>query len=236
MSSPGQTKFLTAPRFAEIPWLVHGFGSKLWTLRDFKKGPEWQGFSVVWLKQIHSDVIHFIERPAERRLEGDALATDTAGLFLVIKTADCLPVFLADEAKRVIAAVHCGWRGTRLRILERVVLGLRERYGCRPGSLLAASGPCIGSSCYEVGEDVREAFAEAELPLTVFRRVPGKSGKYFLNLGEANRLQLLRAGLRASNLFDVAGCTHCDPNFHSFRRDKNDAGRLYNFIGIRGEG
>ena len=234
MRSAALPAYLTVPRLSKIPWLIHGFGLKRFALAHIETQPEGRKSSVVWMKQAHSRALHFIERPVDRRLHGDALATSLPGFFLVIKTADCLPVFLVDESKRVVAAVHCGWRGTGLRILEHVVLGLRERYGCEPAALLAASGPCIGSGCYEVGEDVRQAFREANLPLRVFRREPGRAGKYLLDLREANRRQLLEAGLRPKNIFDVTPCTHCDLNFHSYRRDKSAAGRLFNFIGIRG--
>jgi YfiH family protein len=233
MISPAAPKFSTVPRFTKIPWLVHGFGSKSFTLADLKTWPGWKTFSVVWMKQVHSNSVRFIDGPPESRLRGDALATDRSGLLLVVKTADCLPIFLVDDKKRVAAAVHCGWRGTAHRILEHVVSGLRERYDCDPAGLLAASGPCIGEACYEVGEDVRQAFREPRLPLVVFRRRPGRAGKYFLDLRGANRRQLIEAGLRPKNIFDVAACTYCDIRYHSYRRDKSAAGRLFNFIGIR---
>ncbi len=90
------------------------------------------------------------------------------GLLLIIKTADCLPVLLVDESRRVIAAVHCGWSGTLQLVLEKVVLGMMERYGCRNADLLAGFGPCIGGDCYEVGEDVRRGFAGAGFPAELF--------------------------------------------------------------------
>ena len=226
--------FLTVPRLARIPWLVHGFGTRLWALEDFGKRAGLNDFKVVWLKQTHSNDVHFIDAPPRRRLLGDALATGEPEILLVVKTADCLPVFLVDEGARVVAAVHAGWRGTRGRILERAVQELRDRRGSSPRSLLAALGPCIGASCYEVGEDVRRAYMEAGMDGDLFRPVPGaESGpKYLLNLKEANRRQLIGRGLRPENIFDVAICTHCDARLLSFRRDHDRTARLYNFIGM----
>ena len=232
MSSSPPSRYITVPRFSRIPWLTHGFGTRSWVLEDFKKHKDRKKFLGISLSQVHSSKIHFIDKVPERHIQGDALATDKPELILIVRTADCLPVFLADESKRVVASVHCGRRGTRERILEHVVLGLHERYGCEPTSLLAALGPCIASSCYEVGDDVRHSFYEARLSTDVFRPHPRRLGKYFLDLREANRAQLLAQGLRLKNILNVAICTHCDANFHSYRRDRRATGRLLNFIGI----
>ena len=226
--------YLTVPHLARIPWLIHGFGTRHWTLADFHKSPGWENFEIAWLKQIHSGEIRFVESASRGRLKGDALATDRPRIFLIMKTADCLPVFLVDRSKRVVSAVHCGWRGTRQRILERVVAGLGARYGCRPASLLAALGPCIEAACYEVGNDVRDDFRAAGIAGDVFRPIGARPGKYLFDLRKANRRQLAAAGVSASNIFDVNLCTHCDPRLHSFRRDRNTSARLYNFIGIKG--
>ena len=225
--------FLTVPRLTRIPWLVHGFGTRHWKISDLRRREGWENFKIVWLKQIHTDRIHYMESGSSGRRQGDALATDDPGIFLIMKTADCLPVFLVDRSKRVVAAVHCGWRGTRRRILEHVVDGLRARYGCRPASLLAALGPCIGAPCYEVGDEVRGEFLAAGLADDDFRSVAGRPGKYLFDLRQANRRQLIGAGLDARGILDVPFCTHCEARFHSYRRDRDTSARLFNFIGIR---
>jgi len=234
MNAPAAPSFLTVPRLSQIPWLIHGFGTRLWALKDFRNRSPWKDFKVVWLKQTHSEEVHFIAAAPRRRLLGDALATGEPEILLVVKTADCLPVFLIDEGARVVAAVHAGWRGTRGRILERVVQELRDRRGSTPRSLLAALGPCVGASCYEVGEDVRRAYQEAGLDGDLFRSIAGAAAepKYLLDLKEANRRQLIGRGLRPKNIFDVALCTHCDERLLSFRRDRDRTARLYNFIGM----
>jgi polyphenol oxidase len=233
--------YLTHPRFAALPWLIHGFGTREGSPDDFGRNRKttWPGFTVVELKQTHSDALHFMESVPARRRAGDALATDRSGMLLVIRTADCLPVLLADETRKVVAAVHAGWRGTSRGILARVVRELGARYGSSPSSLAAVLGPCIGPACYEVGEDVRMSFREAgrgEAP-AVFRATKSggraAAGKYLLDLRAANRLQLEAEGVRPDAVFDIPLCTHCDDRLLSFRRDRDTTARLYNFIGIR---
>jgi len=226
-------KYLTVPRFNRIPWLIHGFGMKDWRLRDFRSRPEWRNFKMFWLDQVHSHEMHFIDALPGRRRTGDALATRLPGIFLIIKTADCLPLFLVDESRRVVAAVHSGWRGTQKRIAEHAVRELQAHYGCRPSSLLAALGPCIGPECYEVGEDVRREFGAAGLSLDMLRPHPELREKYLLDLVSANRRQLESQGLKEKNIFPVGMCTHCDRRLLSYRRDRNKTARLFNFIGVK---
>ena len=226
-------KYLTVPRFDRIPWLSHGFGTRDWQLEDFEERAEWRNFELFWPDQVHSQEMHFIDALPDRRPTGDALATRLPGVFLIIKTADCLPLFLVDESQPVIAAVHSGWRGTQKRVAEHAVEQLQSHYGCRPSSLLAALGPCIGPACYEVGEDVRRDFENAGLALDVFRPHPQARGKYLLDLVSANRRQLESRGVKGKNIFTVGICTHCDSRLLSYRRDKNKAARLFNFIGIK---
>ncbi|MGB7295240.1 MAG: peptidoglycan editing factor PgeF [Candidatus Aminicenantales bacterium] len=231
----GQTlrsSVITIPRFDRIPFLKHGFGDRTWQARDFKRSGDWDGFHPLFLKQIHSDVVHFIAETPQQGLRGDALVTRLPGLLLVIKTADCLPVLLVDVKTRVIAAVHCGWKGTRLRVLEKTIRGMLERYSVEPGSLLAALGPCIGAGCYEVGEDVRDLYAAGGFPGSLFNPIPGRPGKHLFDIRAAARLQLFGLGIKAKNIFAVDVCTHCDPAYPSYRRDKKDCGRMLSFIGL----
>jgi YfiH family protein len=228
-----EEKYLTVPRFDKIFWLIHGFGTRSWRLRDFQGRPEWRDFKIFCLDQVHSHEMHFIDALPDRRLKGDALATRLPGIFLIIKTADCLPLFLVDESRRVVAGVHSGWRGTQKRIAERAIRAIQARYGCRPSSLLAALGPCIGPECYEVGEDVRQEFGDAGLPLDFLRPHPGVRGKYLLDLVSANRRQLESQGLNGKNIFTAGICTHCDSRLLSYRRDRKKSARLFNFIGIK---
>jgi len=234
MRKAADHRFLTIPRLEGISWLIHGFGTGEWSEGDFAKNEEWKDFRLVILDQVHSDTVHRVERPPERKLLGDALITSRTGLFLTIKTADCLPALLVDEDRHVIAAVHCGWRGTLKRILERVVKDLRENCDSDPSRLLVALGPCIGPDCYEVGSGVKAAFEEAGFPPAILREQTSTPGKYLLDLREANRGQLDRAGVKRENVFSCDACTHCRSDLLSYRRDKAKKKRMFAFIGMKG--
>jgi YfiH family protein len=223
---------ITIPRLERIPFLRHGFGDRAWRETEFKRSMAGEGFHPLFLKQIHSDIVHFIDELPRQRLRGDALITRLDGVLLVIKTADCLPVLLVEEKKRVIAAVHCGWKGTRLKVLEKVLRGMRERYSADPHSVLAVFGPCIGSGCYEVGQDVRDLYDADGFPASLFRPIPDRAGKNLFDLAAAARLQLQELGVKEDNIFAVDICTHCDPAYPSYRRDKDDCGRMLSFIGL----
>jgi YfiH family protein len=160
--------YSTVPRLAEIAGLVHGFGGAGWSEADFLTFAASRGLEPVIMRQLHSDTVHHLDAAPAGKLEGDALLTNVPGLLLVIRTADCLPVFLVDEKNRAAAAVHCGWRGTEKRILEKAARAMVRAFGSKPGAMLAALGPCIGSGCYEVGPQVREGFRRAGFPPSVF--------------------------------------------------------------------
>jgi len=228
----GDTSVITIRRLERIAFVRHGFGDLTWREKDLRQLAGRLGFKPLFLNQVHSDIVHFIDQVPRQKLRGDAAITRLTGLLLVIRTADCLPVVLVEEKKRVIAAVHCGWKGTSQRVLEKVVLGMKERFGARASAILAAFGPCIGNTCYEVGRDVRRAFSDSGFPDSLFRPVAGRSGKYLFDLRSANRLQLLKIGVKAKNIFSVDICTHCDREYPSYRRDGEATGRMFSFIGL----
>ncbi len=232
MKQDSSKNFFLIPRMEEVPHLIHGFGTGRWKDSDFKRRPEWKDFKLVFLNQIHSDIIRIIDNVPREDLEGDAMITDLPFLLLFIKTADCLPVLVVDRVRRIIAAVHCGWKGSSKRILQRVIQRMKEHYGCRSSSLLVAMGPCIGNECYEVGEDVFQIFKKEDHAREFFRPHPLRRKKYFLDLKGLNLSQLVGLGIDEKNIFSIDSCTHCDENFLSFRRDKNKTGRMLSFIGL----
>lgn len=232
MQEESRVENFTIPRFEKIPFLVHGFGTRYWKEKDFKKHSKLKNFRLLSLAQIHSNIVQYIEKYHDKEVKGDAMLTDRSLILLFIKTADCLPVLIVDESRKVIAAVHCGWKGTSKRVLQKAVQGMQISYGCNPISLLVAFGPSIGRDCYEVGKDVYKNFEEAGLSTEVFRDHPLREEKYLLDLKQANRSQLLRSGIREQNIFSIDLCTHCEKYLLSFRRDKNNTGRMLNYIGI----
>lgn len=170
----------------------------------------------------------------ESRLPGtDALITDKENVCLMVLTADCVPVLLLDPRKRVIAAVHAGWRGAAGNIAGKAVRLMRERFGCDPRNILAGIGPSIGACCFEVSGEVAEAF---RLPYPAVVTDGGQSGKYQVDLWEVNRLQLLGEGLENEHIECAGICTMCHSHeFFSYRRDGLAAGRFGSGIMLCGK-
>jgi len=212
---------------------------------------------LVRLHQIHSDIIHRVEHPPEQLLSGDGVVTDTPRLLLAAQTADCLPVLLVDPKRRAVGAFHAGWRGTLARIVEKGVGAMRLYFGSNPGDLRAAIGPGIASCCYAVGEEVRDRFdAQFAYAGELFRevtesdpvrekypllfltaRAPGHSDvgrTIYLDLREANRRQLLAAGLSPASITALDFCTACRTDlFFSHRAEKGVTGRQMGVVGIK---
>ncbi len=212
------------------------------------------------IRQIHSNIV-VLAAPAdplrERLLKADGLMTDTPGLLLGVQTADCIPVLVADRKRRAVAAFHAGWRGTVKRIVETGIGRMRLEFGSQPENLTAAIGPGIGVCCYAVGEEVFSSFqsqfayandlfrevddadpVRTKYPMLFLnQRAPGHSAiglSLRLDLIEANRRQLLAAGLKPRSIELTGGCTSCLPAmFFSHRASQGRAGRMLSVIGIR---
>ena len=195
----------------ELGWLEHGFGT-----RSSTDWPPPTG--VATLKQIHSDTVLAADRPGCIG-EGDALITNCPGITLTIRTADCLPILIADPKNRAIAAIHSGWRGTVLEIAPKTVRAMQEQFGSRPEDLVVVVGPGIGGCCFEVGPEVAEQF--------------GLSGRTKIDLVETLRRQLGRKGGQPRQFASADLCTVCRADlFHSYRRDRESAGRMVTGIRI----
>ena len=197
--------------FDSLAWLVHGFGTRLACVPAL--------FDLATLRQIHSTTC--VSAAGRRGVlgEGDALLENTPGSVVAIRTADCLPILLVDDRHRAVAAVHAGWRGTVAGIAQRAVEAMHQQFASLPGDLHAAIGPGIGPCCYEVGPEVAAQF--------------GRQGRAHVDLAGTNRRQLIEAGVTPERIYASNLCTMCRAEeFHSFRRDKAAAGRLFSFAGI----
>ncbi len=277
---------LETERLQKIPWLIHGFTTRQggysraygghalnlgFTKTDTNTAVERnraaflaslgangrRPWTLVTMRQIHSDGIHAISKPPEEALVGDGMITNAPGLILAVQTADCLPVVLVDPKKRAVGVFHAGWRGTVKRIVEKGVGAMRLHFGSRAGDLEAAIGPGVRKCCYTVGEEVRDKFhsqfayanklfheikesdpvREKYPMLFLTARAPGHSTlpvNIFLDLAEANRRQLLDAGVSAKRIQTVQLCSACNPDLlFSHRTERGITGRMMGVAGIR---
>ena len=209
------------------------------------------------VKQIHSAIIHHVDEASATTPAGDGMITSARGILLASKTADCVPVLVADVKRRVVGAFHAGWRGTAARVVEKGVGEMRRQFHSEPGDLRVAIGPCIRKCCYSVGNEVRAEFESqftyaSELLEEAFdsnavhvkypmlflnQRAPGHGDlcpETHLNLVAANLHQLVDAGVSGEHVSVIEGCTACDTKrFFSHRAEFGKTGRMMAVIGIR---
>ena len=213
---------------------------------------------VVQAHQVHGDRVAVVESAALTRedLEGfDALITDVPGVAIGARTADCIPVLMYDPVRRAVAAVHSGWKGTVLKIAAKTLAVMASKYGTRAADIIAVIGPGIGPDSFQVGPEVAGAFLAAGFPETWSRpdtddygtagtgktvvrlitdrgpRIPGSmSGGLHIDLPQAVRLTLIRAGVHDPNILISGIDTYTHPGFFSARREGPSCGRTVNTI------
>jgi purine-nucleoside/S-methyl-5'-thioadenosine phosphorylase / adenosine deaminase len=278
---------LKAAPLSSLSWLVHGFSTRVggiskvyggnalnlgFTKQDsrvavernraafLKKLGATTGNSpwpMVALRQIHSDLIHYVDKVPAEPLVGDGLITATPHLLLAIQTADCIPVMLVDTKHRAIGVFHAGWRGTVKRIVEKGVGEMCRWYGTKPRDIKAAIGPGIHNCCYTVGPEVRSEFesqfayadklfhevkesdpVREKYPLLFLTaRAPGHSElpvNLFLDLVEANRRQLIDAGVADKNIDCSPMCSSSRKDLlFSHRAENGVTGRMMGVAGVR---
>jgi YfiH family protein len=188
---------------------------------------------LVFPRQTHTNCVAEISDIPENEIkETDALVTNKSGICLCVQTADCVPILLFDPINNVIAAVHAGWRGTVKKIVEIAVQKMVQKYKSSPENIVAAIGPSISADIYEVGnevvEEVKKSIPNAELLLH-----KNSSGKYHVNLWEANRQVLLENGLQERNVEIFGECSFSQGSkYFSARKEGIDTGRMVSGIMI----
>ncbi len=210
------------------------------------------GSVLVGVRQIHSNIVRGVKKEdgalegrlqteeGKAVLEGDGLITDVPGVLLGVGTADCDPVLVVDVTKRVVAAFHAGWRGTVARIVERGIAMMQQEYGSQAVDIVAAVGPSIGPCCYTVGEQVWSEFGRQFGYAKELLVRSTDSGEVRLNLWEANRRQLLDAGVPETSIAMMGECTACARSesgamrYFSHRAEHGTAGRMLNVVGVAG--
>ncbi|MFQ5646733.1 MAG: peptidoglycan editing factor PgeF [bacterium] len=180
------------------------------------------------VKQIHSDLILKIKDPGDydrSQEEADALVTGLPGIPLAVLTADCLPVLLVDPARRCVAAVHAGLKGTLAGICAKTVERLKTEYASQPSDLYAAVGPGIGSCCYQIEAS---RLTEKKAFSSCLNRT-GDSRKISFDLRKANQTQLEQTGVK--KIYHLRYCTSCrSDKFFSYRAGKGVTGRFVSYI------
>jgi YfiH family protein len=245
--------YFETPEFAQLGWIRHGFltrkgGSSLPpydTLNLSESNGDRDeyvsmnktlvaktfGFDLdrlVLLHQVHQDRIFLVKGPGSSLpspLEYDAQMTNVSNIFLGILTADCVPIFVADQKKKAIAAIHAGRQGTALHITTKVLQKMKEEFGCQPEDLLIALGPSIGFCCYEIDEKV---FSPEWEPFSI----PVGDGKWMIDLVRINIAQIEKEGIKEEQIFWIDLCTGCHRDLFFSNRKEGRTGRQLSFIGI----
>jgi YfiH family protein len=228
--------YLSIPVFDQTGLVLHGITTK--TIGDFtannqsndsiKKLSELVEINtkkMVFCNQIHGDNIYCIEGNKIKQNpipQTDGLITNISGICLVIKTADCLSVFILDTKNKVISLIHAGWRGMVAGIVQKAVAKMNDVYDSNPTDLLVGFGPSIGKCCYKVGNEVinqLKKFAYGEDLI--------ENG--YLSLQQANKKQLIESGVLEKNIIHNQYCTyHHNELFFSYR--KGETGRMISFL------
>lgn len=215
-------------RINAVSGVYHGFGVRGVTIKKYLDALGINEARIFETDQIHGSCVRHLRRDSrDGVLLGDAFITRTPGVVCFVRTADCVPILVADTKQRAVAAVHAGWRGTALDVAGEAIRAMEKQFGTNPADCVAAIGPRICGKCYEVGAEVIESLKNLKI------------GDGWcacgdcVDLGEANRSLLKLAGVRSSNISIAPHCTSCDPTFASWRRDRREEERQLNFIMIR---
>ena len=188
---------------------------------------------VVTARQVHGNGVAMVgpDEGGKVMPATDALITGAPGVNLMLRFADCLPIFLYDPERRAVGLGHAGWRGTAAKLAQRTAAMMVERLGSDPAKIIACLGPAIGPCCYQVGAEVAELLrASLEDCQGALHRLEGNA--FCLNLWEANRQQLVEAGIQDIEISHI--CTACHTaEFFSHRAERGRTGRFAAVIGIR---
>jgi YfiH family protein len=253
LKSKNGLPYFEIPEMAEIGWIRHGFLTRKGgvslppydTLNLSKDNGDreedviqnknriagafyFDPKRLVLLNQIHQDRILLLRNSLgtlPTLLEYDALITNSPNTFLGIQTADCVPIFIADQKKRVIAAIHAGRQGTALHITTKVLKTMEEEFACTSENLIIALGPSIGNCCYEIDEKVFQPEWEP------FSTLKG-SGRWMVDLARINIAQMKKEGIQEEQIIWVDLCTRCHADLFFSYRKEGQTGRQLSFIGI----
>lgn len=188
---------------------------------------------VLYLRQVHSDKVVTYNGQAISEVleeEADAIISDVSNTIFGVFTADCVPVLLIDEEKKIGAAIHSGWKGTFNSITKKTIETLLEEYNVDINNLSAYIGPHIRQCCYEISEELKDKFIEKKA-ISEEKLFKGRN----LSLEECILKDLRDMGVKEEKINSISLCTHCskDIKLHSYRKSNGDYGRLFSFIVLK---
>jgi polyphenol oxidase len=224
-----QASWGAALRCRALTDMAHCFSTRELTLETMMaQGLGVEPDALARMRQVHCTDVFVAEKKGKQPWpEADIAVTDDPSTAVCVRTADCVPILLADRRTGAVAAIHAGWKGTSAGAAIVAVKALISRYGTNAADVIAAVGPSIGPCCYEVGADLAAHFSSHPEASTWFT----DDAKPHLDLWRASRDQLARAGVPPRQIHVCALCTFDHPTlFHSYRRDGKTAGRLLSAI------
>lgn len=237
--SKGSIELLVSCAFRD-QGIPHGFTSRQNNFGARNNGPsdrlallrELGIDACVTMRQVHGSSVVAVKH-TQWTPKCDGVMTERAGLGLVVSSADCAPILLWASDVNVVAAVHAGWRGTLTGVTAKAIHALVSKKCALPSSIHAVIGPAIRSCCFEVGDDVVEAFSNAGREV---QRISctGPEGRKHLDIVAENRYQLIEKGVPSTQIYDSGYCTYCENGrFYSYRREGKDVGRIMGVIAVK---
>lgn len=228
---------LYSKKLSQFKNVTHGFTTrKEGDFRILREMPQSHaavhlcGKEITLPEQVHGDkIVTMNKKNKGKAVKGaDGLVTKEKGVVLGVTTADCLPILFFEDGKEIIGIIHAGWKGSLKRISEKMIRKIKN-LGGSAGRLRVIIGPHIQKCCYDIdkrrGNKFRKEFGDQ-----VIRR---ENGKLFLDLTKINLLQLLKSGVKKSNIEVLPFCTSCEEQLFSYRKDKENYGEMLSFIGIK---
>lgn len=231
-------KWLSFPILDAYNIIIHGFIIKNPNSPSPREGKEIKKLlqritslerKLISPRQMHQDECLVItsKDKLKTKYRGDAILTNRNDVLISIQVADCVPIFMVNEKKRVIGLIHAGWKGALFGIARKTVEKAKQQFGCKPEDFTMVFGPCIRSCCYQVSDDVAILFDKKCVNRS-------QNNAPTLDMICVNRKQFLNCGVKEDRIFATNVCTFCDKElFDSYRREKERAGRMIAFLGLK---
>ena len=257
----GDTKYMQFKKLLEYKNIVHAFTLRPLDFGDnkslnqkkelvdinYKKMCEnlrLESKNIVRAYQTHTNNVKKIENEIgifpEKLNDIDGLITDKKDKILSLTFADCTPIYLYDKEKNIIGNIHSGWQGTAKKIVKQAILKMKEEFNCNPKNIICVVGPTIRKCHFEVQEDVKDIFYNTFKYMKNIDEIikyNKNTDTYFIDTVEINKNLLKEEGIVEKNIIDSKICTYCNSSYiHSFRKDKEKAGRNTSLICIKNEG